>query len=223
MKELTDKVVEVTSNTLKLKIPYLDSDMMLEGCRGVVKYEGDNLYIVALDDLDLFISLGLLTSNEIVADKRNFTLAGGVDCEDDLKPGIDEDCCCEPPVDEVVHTTFGKHIVRNDGAHHEFPTGAIRSTNIGKPRLDLISPYALEALGECFGDNANEYGEGNYLLGIPPMKTIESLLRHLNIVQQGFIEGNQDKIAEYKNVLTNAIMLGHSMKLIEKGLYLEKF
>ena len=61
----------------------------------------------------------------------------------------------------------------------EFPTGAKRDSNVGKPRPDLIHWTFLEALGKRLALGAEKYGENNYQKGIPNEVAKESLMRHI--------------------------------------------
>jgi len=59
-----------------------------------------------------------------------------------------------------------------------FDSGAVRDSNEGKSRPDLISPYMLEALGNVMAKGANKYGDRNWERGMPPEVFKESAARH---------------------------------------------
>ena len=59
-----------------------------------------------------------------------------------------------------------------------FESGAIRDSNKGKSRPDLISPYMLEALGKVLAEGAEKYGDKNWEKGMPQEVFKESAARH---------------------------------------------
>lgn len=65
-----------------------------------------------------------------------------------------------------------------------FPSGAKRSSNKGKSRPDLISPYFSDRLGIRLAEGANFAGDRNWEKGIPDSAAIESLERHLIAIKQ---------------------------------------
>lgn len=64
------------------------------------------------------------------------------------------------------------------GKVRKFKSGAVRDTNKGKIRPDLISPLFLKALGEVMRKGAEHYGERNWEKGIPQEVFKESASRH---------------------------------------------
>jgi hypothetical protein len=92
-----------------------------------------------------------------------------------------------------------------------FPSGAIRSSDKGRPRPDWISAWALEALGQHLADNAALFegnGDGeNYLLGIPPNECLASLMRHYVTYKKN--PNKKDAVS----ILFNAVALVHSICL----------
>jgi hypothetical protein len=65
----------------------------------------------------------------------------------------------------------------DSGNRESFNTGAVRDSG-EKPRIELISPYALLREGEWMRLGAVKYGEGNWTNGMPFVRTIGSMLRH---------------------------------------------
>jgi len=59
-----------------------------------------------------------------------------------------------------------------------FESGAVRDSNEGKSRPDLISPYMLEALGNVLAEGAKHYGPKNWEKGTPNEALKESAARH---------------------------------------------
>ena len=65
-----------------------------------------------------------------------------------------------------------------------YKSGASRN-NIGKTRLDLIPPEALEELGEVFGEGAVRHGDENWKKGMPNSVVINHMMRHLLLYMKG--------------------------------------
>ena len=68
--------------------------------------------------------------------------------------------------------------VKDSGERQEFDTGAVRDTQHGKGRPDLLSPYALMRLCRHFENGAVKYGDRNWEKGIPLARYMESIFRH---------------------------------------------
>lgn len=107
---------------------------------------------------------------------------------------VSDEICTNSILLDVIHTQkvaadaiAGNYIPGKDFMMHlgtdtmlrEFPTGAKRDTNTGKPRPDLIHWTFLEALGHRLALGAEKYGENNYQKGIPNEVAKESLMRHI--------------------------------------------
>lgn len=67
----------------------------------------------------------------------------------------------------------------------EFGSGAVRDTEKGKPRMDLIPVEFLVALGSHFGAGAEKYSDRNWEKGIPPEVYEASFWRHFTKFKQG--------------------------------------
>ena len=78
-------------------------------------------------------------------------------------------------------------------SQERFGTGAVRDTQEGKPRPDLISPFFLWRLGEHLRKGAEHYGEWNWAKGIPSSRCYASLMRHLQQYAMGYT--NEDHLA----------------------------
>lgn len=70
-------------------------------------------------------------------------------------------------------------------AKRKFESGAVRDSNEGKSRPDLISPYFTERLGFRLAEGAKKYAERNWEKGIPDAAFLESLERHLVAYKMG--------------------------------------
>lgn len=75
--------------------------------------------------------------------------------------------------------------VKDSGQRAAFTTGAVRDTEAGKPRYDLISPFALRRLAEHMRKGAEKYEARNWEKGIPTERLYSSALRHLMQWAQG--------------------------------------
>ena len=67
----------------------------------------------------------------------------------------------------------------DSGKRDQFATGAVRDTQDGKPRYDLIPATALRRLAIHYAAGAKKYGDNNWQKGIPASRLIASALRHL--------------------------------------------
>jgi hypothetical protein len=73
----------------------------------------------------------------------------------------------------------GKYLVKDSGKREEFGTGAVRDTQDGKPRFDLIPPLSLKRVADLYAKGALKYSEFNWRAGIPYSRCYSSILRHL--------------------------------------------
>ncbi len=76
-------------------------------------------------------------------------------------------------------------IIRDSGERQEFETGAVRDTQGGKGRFDLITPFMLERLAKWYELGATKYGDRNWEKGIPFSRFLDSAQRHINKYRQG--------------------------------------
>jgi hypothetical protein len=76
--------------------------------------------------------------------------------------------------------------VKSDGnVQDSFQSGAVRDTQKGKPRYDLISPFFLKRLAVLMAKGAEHYGDRNWEKGIPSSRCVASLDRHINQWKMG--------------------------------------
>lgn len=96
-------------------------------------------------------------------------------------------------------------------AKETFATGAQRDTRSGKGRYDLISTHAMKRLALRLEQGAAHYGDRNWEKGMPLMRCVDSLKRHLD----QWIEGSlsEDHLA---GVLFNAMALADMDTRIEE-------
>ncbi len=78
---------------------------------------------------------------------------------------------------------------KDSGVREGFSGGAVRDTQDGKPRYDLIPPGPLRRLAMLYTRGAEKYDEYNWTKGIPTSRCVASLLRH--VFQ--FIDGDTDE------------------------------
>jgi hypothetical protein len=69
--------------------------------------------------------------------------------------------------------------VLDSGSRQKFATGAQRDIEVGKGRMDLLPFHALIELSKLFEEGAVKYGDGNWRLGMPLSRYLNSALRHL--------------------------------------------
>jgi hypothetical protein len=70
-------------------------------------------------------------------------------------------------------------------SQQSFTTGAVRDTADDKPRLELISPFFEERLGNWLARGARKYESRNWEKGIPIGRCLASLKRHVKDYQKG--------------------------------------
>lgn len=72
-----------------------------------------------------------------------------------------------------------EYSTRDSGSREEFSTGAMRDTQNGKARWDLLPVKELKRVAELYARGAEKYGENNYQRGMPVSRFSSSLQRHL--------------------------------------------
>lgn len=88
--------------------------------------------------------------------------------------GIDYEC------DEHGKRLFRE--VKDSGKRESFTTGAVRDTEEGKPRIDLLLKYipmpCLMRITQHYVNGAKKYGNHNWQKGLPASRCISSAFRH---------------------------------------------
>ena len=114
---------------------------------------------------------------------------------------------------------------KNNKLIRRFPTGAVRSNDTGRIRPDWISPYFAEEVSKVLIDNENDFGGSNYLLGIPELACLASLIRHVGELQEALLitKDNESARVIARAVGFNIVSMIHTMVLKEKGLYNELY
>jgi hypothetical protein len=83
--------------------------------------------------------------------------------------------------------------VKDSGQRQEFDTGSRRDTQEGKPRFSLVPTGPLTRLAMHYTNGAKKYGDGNWMLGQPLTRFLDSLERHVIAFKNG--ETDEDHLA----------------------------
>lgn len=73
---------------------------------------------------------------------------------------------------------MGKFVIKDSGKRETYESGAVRDTNEGKIRYDLLPIECLKRLAEHYTKGAKKYDDNNWKKGIPTKRFIESAWRH---------------------------------------------
>lgn len=103
--------------------------------------------------------------------------------------------------------------MHDSGERQSFGSGCVRDTAENKPRPDLISPFALERVGEWLGAGALKYDERNWEKGMPISRCVASMERHIIKWKQGLTD--EDHLAA---IATNVLFILHYEAMIEHGI-----
>jgi hypothetical protein len=79
--------------------------------------------------------------------------------------------------------------IKDSGQRQSFDTGAVRDTQEGKPRYDLIPHTALRRIAMHYAKGAKKYNEWNWAMGMEFSRFYASMFRHL----QQFAAGDTDE------------------------------
>lgn len=90
--------------------------------------------------------------------------------------------------------------------------GASRYDN-GKPRHDLIPPFAINELAKIYAMGAKKYADHNWKLGMRWSRVLGSLKRHLNAFESGIDFDEESKLHHMSHVIWNAVTLLEYYKL----------
>lgn len=108
---------------------------------------------------------------------------------------------------------MNNYITKDSGERQKFSTGAVRDTQTGKGRYDLLNPIPLLRLAQLYERGAIKYGENNWTKGIPISRYVNSAERHINNYKEG--ERTEDHPAA---VAWNAFGIMFNEVMIERGL-----
>ena len=102
--------------------------------------------------------------------------------------------------------------MHDSGHRQQFNGGAVRDTAEGKPRPDLLSPFAMRRLGQWARLGGQKYTDRNWERGMPLTRCIASCYRHLLAVMAGDMD--EDHLAA---VAWNAMAVMHYEEMISRG------
>ena len=71
-----------------------------------------------------------------------------------------------------------KFLIKDSGKRQTYKSGAVRDTNEGKIRYDLLPIECLKRLAKHYTKGAKKYDENNWKKGIPTNRFEESTWRH---------------------------------------------
>lgn len=76
-------------------------------------------------------------------------------------------------------------ITRDSGKREQFENGAVRDTQAGKARYDLIPPGPLRRVAMLYARGAEKYDDHNWTKGQPTSRILASLMRHVEDYRNG--------------------------------------
>ena len=79
--------------------------------------------------------------------------------------------------------------------------------DIGKPRMDLISPLAMAYLAQVLTFGANKYAAHNWRKGIPLSKLIAASQRHLTAIAAGIDTDEETGLPHVAHLLCEAMFI----------------
>lgn len=103
--------------------------------------------------------------------------------------------------------------LKDSGERQDFGTGAVRDTQTGKGRYDLLPASAIFAIARVFEEGAKKYQARNYESGIPLSRFIDSALRHIF----KHLEGHRDE-PHMAQAGWNILAYIHTATMVERGL-----
>jgi hypothetical protein len=90
-------------------------------------------------------------------------------------------------------SSSAQFVVKDSGARQDFDTGARRDTQDDKPRMSLLSPWAIERIAWVYTRGAEKYGDHNWQKGMPYSRYMDSAFRHIFAWMRG--ERDEDHLA----------------------------
>lgn len=82
----------------------------------------------------------------------------------------------------------------------------------GKPRMDLLSPYALQELSKVLSMGAVKYGDYNWQEGIKYSRILAAILRHTMAYMSGESTDPESGLSHIAHVMCNCMFLLHFEK-----------
>ena len=103
--------------------------------------------------------------------------------------------------------------LNDSGVHNKMKSGALRETNEGKGRFDLMSPYALLRVARIHEKGSKKYLPRNWEKGMKFSLYVDAALRHIIKYMMGMTD--EDHLAQ---AVWNLDCLLHFEALIEFGI-----
>lgn len=82
--------------------------------------------------------------------------------------------------------------------------------NQGKPQYSMIDLQCLEQCAYVLEFGAKKYARGNWKLGMPTSKILDSLLRHIAAVQSGQVLDTESGLPHLGHIQANCLFLGNN-------------
>lgn len=102
--------------------------------------------------------------------------------------------------------------LNDNGVHNKMKSGALRETNEGKGRFDLMSPYALLRVARIHEKGSKKYSPRNWEKGMRFSLFVDAAFRHIIKYMMGMTD--EDHLAQ---AVWNLDCLLHFEALIEFG------
>lgn len=107
--------------------------------------------------------------------------------------------------------------LKDSGERQAFSTGAVRDTQSGKGRYDLLPAASIFAVARVFEEGAKKYAARNFEAGMPLSRFIDSGLRHIF----KHLEGYRDE-PHMAQAAWNLLAYIHIATMIQRGLLPEE-
>jgi hypothetical protein len=121
-------------------------------------------------------------------------------------------------VEIVGIETHSPELKKSDNAERQFIGGAIRDSNKGKGRFDLLPIYGLLAVAQQMERGALRYSDRNWEKGMLLSVFVDSALRHLMKVLAGFDDEPHMEAAAW-----NLLCLAEGRARIAAGIWPAEF
>lgn len=103
--------------------------------------------------------------------------------------------------------------LHDSGQRQPFDSGAVRDSQEGKGRFDLITPFMLTRLARVYEKGARKYDARNWEKGMPFSRFLDSAMRHIIKYELGYTD--EDHLAQ---AIWNLSCIVHFEELIDRGL-----
>ncbi len=107
--------------------------------------------------------------------------------------------------------------MKDNGTRKQWKSGAVRESEPGKGRYDLISPIFTKRLAIVMEKGAKKYSSRNWEKGMSLSRYMDALKRHVD----QYLEGMEDE-DHLGQAAFNLMALIHTKELINRGLLSNK-